>query len=165
MTQKTLTYRFVLSDREIASAWLREYFRRPGWRAWRVIGGPCFIGIGIVLTQSAELFMRGIGLATIGLGLWYAAKPFIGARLISQDRRRRGLSDLEIEVRLGRDGLRIDDGRVRKEIPWSDVVRAGASSEYIWYELRGGSRATIPLRVVEDREALRTKLAAHCRWE
>lgn len=163
--KQTLTYRFVLSDDEVGRAWLREYYRRPGWRLWRVIGGPCFVGLGIVMATSGELLTRGVGIATIAMGIWYAVKPLVGARAVVSSRRRRGLSDREIEVRLHRDGVRIDDGQVRKELAWSDVRRAGEGSEYFWYEVGHGSRATIPKRVVDDPDALRDKLRAHTEFE
>lgn len=163
--KKALTYRFVLSDDEVGRAWLREYYRRPGWRLWRVIGGPCFVGLGVAMATSSELLSRGVGIATIVMGVWYAAKPLIGARAVVASRRKRGLSDREIEVRLDKGGVRIDDGQVRKELAWSDVRRAGEGSEYFWYEVGRGNRATIPKRVVDDADALREKLAEHTEFE
>ena len=163
-TKKTLTYRFVLSDEEFAGAWLREYYRRPGWRIWRVIGGPCFIALGAALCRSADLVTMTVGMASVALGIWYALKPWIAMRAVTAQRRKSGRSDLDLEVRLHRDGIRIDDSKVRTEIPWSEVVRAGSAKTYVWYELAGGNRATIPLRVVEDLGALEAKLRAHTTW-
>jgi len=161
---RTLTYRFVLSDEEFGRAWLREYYRRPGWRAWRIIGGPCFVALGIAMSRSAESFTVGMGIASVVLGLWYVVKPWIAMRATVAQRRKGGRSGVEIELRLHREGIRIDDGKVRKEIPWEDILTSGMASEYVWYELAGGNRATIPLRVVDDIDALREKLAAHTRW-
>jgi len=161
----TLTYRFVLSDDEFGTAWLREYYRRPGWKTWRFIGGPCFIALGMSMSTSSELLTKGVGLATALMGVWYALKPFLARRLLTKQRRRSGHSDVELELRLDRAGVRIDDGKVRKQIPWSDVVRAGESKAYVWYELKGGSRATIPRRVIDDFDALRTKLTENTSWE
>ncbi|MBX3275049.1 MAG: hypothetical protein KF729_32590 [Sandaracinaceae bacterium] len=163
--ERGLAYRFALSDDEYARAWLREYYRRPGWRVWRVVGGPCFILLGLGLTRSEELVSRIVGGAAIVMGLWYALKPLLGARMLRDRRAKSGRAKVELEVRVGPSGIRIDDGTVKQEIAWPDVVRAGASKEYVWYELRGGSRATIPLRVVEDPIALRELLRAHTRWE
>ena len=160
-----LSYRFALSDDEYARAWLREYYRRPGWRVWRVVGGPCFILLGLGLTRSEELVSRIVGGAAIVMGLWYALKPLLGARLLRDQRARTGRAHVELEVRLDASGIRIDDGKVKQQIAWPDVVRAGASKEYVWYELRGGSRATIPLRVVDEPGALRELLRVHTRWE
>lgn len=163
--QGVLRYRFVLSDEEFARAWLREYYRRPGWRAWRIVGGPCFVALGLAMMRGEELFSRAVGTAAIVLGLWYGLKPLLAARMLRAERRRSGRSDVELEVRVHAGGVRIDDGAVKKELPWSEIVRAGASKEYVWYELRGGSRATIPLRVVDDPEALYATLRAHTAWE
>ncbi len=162
---RTLTYRFVLSDDEFGSAWLREYYRRPGWRSWRIIGGPVFMALGIAMSSSAELLTRGVGVATAVMGVWYALKPLIARRLLTAQRRKSGHSDVELELRIDRDGIRIDDGRVRKQISWGDVVRAGESRDYVWYELGGGSRATIPRRVIDDLDALRAKLTENTAWE
>lgn len=164
MPKQTLSYRFVLSDEEFGSMWLREYYRRPGWRAWRVIGGPCFIALGIAMARGSDLFTTGMGIVSIVFGLWYSVRPFIAMKAMVGQRRRDGRSGIEIELRLHRDGVRISDGKAIKEIPWENIVRSGESERYFWYELKGGSRATIPVRVVEDRDALREKLAAHSEW-
>jgi len=163
--RQTLTYRFVLSDEEFGSAWLREYYRRPGWKTWRVIGGPCFFALGLAMSTSGELLTKGVGIATALLGVWYGVKPFLARRLLTAQRRKAGHSDLQLELRLNREGIRIDDGNVRKQIPWSDVVRAGESKDYVWYELSGGSRATIPRRVIDDLDALRDELRENASWE
>ncbi|MCB9595610.1 MAG: hypothetical protein H6719_23010 [Sandaracinaceae bacterium] len=160
-----LSYRFTLSDDEFARAWLREYYRRPGWKTWRIIGGPCFIALGLTMMRNEGLLSQGMGIAALVLGLWYALKPLLAARMLREQRAKSGRSHVELEVRLHGEGIRIDDGKVKKEIPWDQVVRAGAAPAYVWYELRGGSRATIPLRVVEDPEALRAKLRAHTAWQ
>ncbi len=164
MAKQTLTYRFVLSDAEFGHMWLREFYRRPGWRIWRVIGGPCFIALGIAMARGTEVLTTGMGVGSIVFGLWYAVRPWIAMKAIVAQRRKRGRSNIELELWLHRDGIRVDDGKVKKEIPWENIVRAGESRSYVWYELAGGSRATIPLRVVGDRDALQEKLAAHTDW-
>jgi len=161
---ETLTYRFVLSDREFGRAWLREFYRRPGWRLWRVIGGPFFIALGLGMVRSSDLFTAGAGLVSIVFGAWYLVRPWIAMKAMVARRQRGGRSDVELELRLHRDGIRIDDGRVKKELPWEDIVSSGRGPTYVWYELGGGSRATIPLRVVDDQDALRRILAAHTDW-
>lgn len=160
----TLTYRFVLSDGEFGRAWLREYYRRPGWRAWRVIGGPCFVALGIAMSRSAERFTMGMGIVSIVFGIFYLVRPWIAMKAMVAHRKKGGRSGVEIELRLHRDGIGIDDGKVRKEIPWGDIIASGETSEYVWYELAGGNRATIPLRVVSDIDALRATLGAHTKW-
>ncbi|MCA9607589.1 MAG: hypothetical protein KC619_18405 [Myxococcales bacterium] len=160
-----LTYRFVLSDDEFARAWLREYYRRPGWRTWRIIGGPIFIALGLTMMRNDALLSRGMGILAIVMGLWYALKPLLAARMLRDQRRKSGRSDVELEVRIHANGIRIDDGKVKKELAWEDVTRAGATKDYVWYELRGGNRATIPLRVVDDPPALRAEMRRHTTWE
>lgn len=144
--------------------WLREYYRRPGFRSWRVIGGPCFIALGIAMARGTELFTTAMGVVSIVFGLWYSIRPWIAMKATVAQRRDSGRSGVEIELRFHRGGVRIDDGKVKKEIPWEDIVRSGRGKGYFWYELKGGSRATVPLRVVEDPDALRDRLAAHSEW-
>ncbi|HHH28411.1 MAG TPA: hypothetical protein ENK57_08710, partial [Polyangiaceae bacterium] len=132
MSRDALTYRFVLSDEEFGRAWLREYYRRPGWRAWRVIGGPCFTALGIAMSMSAEALTKWVGIATIVLGLWTTLKPFIARRMLTKQREAAGHSGVEIELRLDDEGIRIDDGRVRKQLEWAGIVRAGETADYFW---------------------------------
>ena len=164
MGKRTLTYRFTLTDDEYGRMWLREYYRRPGWRVWRVIGGPCFVLLGLAMVRGSELFTMGMGVVSIVFGLWYAVRPWIAMKAMVEERRRRGGGRSEIEVRLHRDGVRVDDGKAKREIPWEDIVRSGEGPGYVWYELKGGSRATIPERVVDDGDALREKLREHTDW-
>lgn len=159
-----LVYRFTLSDEEFGRAWLREYYRRPGWRVTRVLGGPLVIGLGVFMVRSADLFTRAIGVAAMVLGLWYGLKPLLAAHLMKRRRRESGRSEVELEVTLSDQGLRIDDGKVRTELGWDEVRSAGRGDGYVWYELRGGSRATIPSRAVDDREALERMLREHTEW-
>src|SRR5690349_3825934 len=93
-----LVYRFRLSDREIARAWLTEYFRRPGWRAWRVIGGPITFAIGVGMFLSPDVFMRSMGVAGMVLGVWYALKPFLSAWFVTNARRKLRREEVELEV-------------------------------------------------------------------
>ena len=160
----TLTYRFVLSDAEFGRAWLREYYRRPGWRLWRVIGGPCFVALGFAMSRSAEPLTMGMGIASIAFGIFYAVRPWMASKAMVAHRRKGGRSGVEIQLSLHRGGIRIDDGKVQKEIAWEHIASSGETPEYVWYELAGGNRATIPLRVVDDVGALREKLAAHTKW-
>ncbi|MGE0785071.1 MAG: hypothetical protein AB7S26_05230 [Sandaracinaceae bacterium] len=160
-----LTLRYTVSDREFAEAWLREYFRRRGLGVIRVALGPCLMVLGASMVRGEDLFSRAMGIAALLLGAWYAFKPFLGAYLMARQRRRDGRGSVEFEVTLSAKGIRIDDGRVRTEIAWDDVPRAGAADRYAWFELSRGARATIPWRAVEDRDALRAIFERHTRWE
>lgn len=161
----SLTYRFTLSDEEFRRAWLAEYFRRPGWRSLRILGGPAFVGLGVVLLQSEAVFQRVMGVVAVLFGLYYAAKPWLAARALTAQRRRSGRADVELEVTFHPRGVRIDDGKVRTELPWREVTAAGLGRGYVWYEVSGSSRATVPLRVVDDLEALVAMLREHTAWK
>lgn len=159
------TYRFKLSDREFASAWLREYYRRPGVRAWRVLSGPGIFILGALTAARAdELFMRGIGGLAVLLGLWLTAKPFLMVWAMTSRRRRTDRANVEIEVRFDRDGMRVSDGGAQTAFPWTKLSAAGASSDYVWIELASGNRATIPKRAIDDLDALQTLLASRLSW-
>ncbi len=160
----TLTYRFTLSDDEFARAWLREYYRRPGWRVFRVAFGPAVAILGVAMVRGDALFNRAMGIAAILLGAWYALKPFLAARMIRNARHKSGRSDLAIELRLSDRGVRIDDGHKRTDLAWEDVTAAGRGPDYVWYEIGRGARATIPLRAVDDLDALEALLREKTAW-
>jgi len=160
------TYRFQLSDREFASAFVREYYRRPGARVMRVLSGPGLVVLGtIMLMRSGELFMRGVSIVAVLLGAWLVAKPFLMAWSMTSRRRRMNRAATEIEVRFGREGMRVTDGSAKTELPWSKLAAAGLSDDYVWLELATGTRATIPRRAIEDLDALRELLRARVAWK
>lgn len=161
----SLTYRFTLSDAEFRRAWLAEYYRRPGWRSLRVLGGPALVALGVTMVRSDAVFQRVMGVVAILFGLYYAAKPLLAARMLTAERRRSGRADLELEVTFHGRGVCIDDGKVRTELPWQEITAAGMGKGYVWYEISGGSRATIPLRVVEDLDALVEVLRERTAWQ
>lgn len=161
----SLTYRFTLSDEEFGGAWLREYYRRPGWRVFRVAGGPALMVFGVsMILRAPDLFSRAMGAAAVLLGLWYATKPLLARRLLTRQRRESGRADAEITVTLEESGLAIEHGGVRTELEWSDVTGAGRGPAYVWYEIGRGARATIPLRVVDDVDALEALLRRKTTW-
>lgn len=161
---RSLTYRFRLTDEEFRRAWLAEYYRRPGWRSIRILGGPMFVGLGVLMLRGEDTFGRVMGVLAILLGVWYAVKPWLGARVMTKQRRESGRADVELAVTFGARGVKIDDGKVQTELSWEDITGAGLGRGYVWYEIRGGSRATVPLRVVDDLDALRETLREHTRW-
>ena len=160
------TYRFQLSDREFASAFVREYYRRPGARVMRVLSGPGLVVLGtIMLMRSGELFMRGVSIVAVLLGAWLVAKPFLMAWSMTSRRRRMNRAAAEIEVRFDREGMRVTDGSAKTELPWSKLAAAGLSDDYVWLELATGTRATIPRRAIDDLDALRELLRARVAWK
>lgn len=160
------TYRFKLSDREFASAWVREYYRRPGARAWRVLSGPALLVLGaIAVARAGETFTRGVAIVAVILGAWLLAKPFLMAWSMTSRRRRSNRAAAEIEVRFDRDGMRVSDGGATSERAWDELTAAGLSDDYVWIELSTGARATIPRRAVEDLDGLRELLSARVKWQ
>lgn len=165
MARRDLSYRFVLSNDEFAHAWIREYYRRPGFRVWRVVGGPIFFGVGVAMSLGrGDLLMRAMGWLTALLGVWYTIKPLLAMWAMRAHRIKSGRADVELQLTLHRDGIRIGDDKVDTEIPWEEVTQAGETRHYVWYELCGGSRGTIPIRVVDDLDALRSLLGERARW-
>lgn len=160
------TYRFQLSDREFASAFVREYYRRPGARVMRVLSGPALVVLGaIMLMRAGELFTRGVSVVAVLLGAWLVAKPFLMAWSMTSRRRRTNRAAAEIEVRFDREGMRVTDGSAKTELPWSKLAAAGLSDDYVWLELATGTRATIPRRAIGDLDALRELLRARVVWK
>lgn len=161
----TLEYSFTLSDEEFGRAWLREYYRRPGWRVLRIAGGPALMLFGAsMIVRAPDLFSRAMGVCAVLLGLWYATKPLLARRLLTRHRRESGRADAEIGLTLSDDGVAIDHAGVRTELDWSDVTAAGRGPDYVWYEIGRGARATIPLRAVDDVDALESLLRRHTAW-
>lgn len=159
-------YRFQLSDREFASAFVREYYRRPGARVMRVLSGPGLIALGtIMLSRAEELFMRGVSIVAVLLGAWLLVKPFLMAWSMTSRRRRGNRAAAEIEVRFDRDGMRVTDGSAKTELPWSKLSAAGLSGAYVWLELASGARATIPRRAIDDLDGLRELLRERVTWK
>lgn len=158
MAKTPQVFRFKLSDREFAMAWLREYFRRPGWRSIRVIGGPLLVAIGVGMRGSSQAFTSVMGIVTIAYGAYYALKPLLYASVLTSQRRRRGRADVEIEVTFDDDGMTVADGKAKNVLPWKRITASGVTGQYVWIELDNGNRATIPRRAIDDLDALRALL-------
>ncbi len=160
-----LAYRFKLSDREFASAWLREYYRRPGLRALRILAGPLVAALGVMMSRSAQPFAHFMAIVTLAFGVWLAVKPLVSAWALTSRRRRANRGDVEIEVRFDRAGMRVADGKSATDIAWERLRAAGLASGYVWIELATGTRATIPLRAVADLDELRELLSSRIEWK
>jgi hypothetical protein len=163
--KRTLRFTFRLGDDEFRRAWLREYYRRPGWRSLRVLGGPGFVVLGLAMASGSDLFMRVMGTVTVLFGVYYALKPWLMVRAITRRRRAAGHHQREFTITVRKKGVQIDDGNVRTELPWAEIDQAGEGPEYVWYQVRGGHRATIPHRALgDDHDALVEMLKANTRW-
>ena len=159
-----LHYRFRIADAEFRRAWLTEYFRRPGWRAARIVMGPGLVVLGASSLRGPAGFNRIMGGVCVALGLYYALKPFLAAWILTKRRRESGQAESEIGVTLDEVGVLIEQREIRTRLDWDGITRAGRGRGYIWYELRGGTRATIPLRAVEDEAMLVAHFEAHTEW-
>lgn len=160
------TFRFTLTDAEYRRAWIREYYRRPGARVLRLLAGPLLAMLGVgMIARAPDLFERGMGVVALLFGLYLVFKPLLLANALVRRRQQSGMADRELEVSLRKEGVRIDDGKVRTNLPWDEVRAAGRGPDYVWYEMKGGSRATIPLRAVEDVEALEALLRDRTEWQ
>ena len=158
-----LTLRFTVGEREFARAWLFEYFRRPGWRVVRVALGPAVIALGVSMLRAGT--SSWLGGAIVVFGLYYALKPLLGVWQAVRQRRALGIAEMEIELVIGRKGVRIDDGKARTQFSWEDIRGAGRGRGYFWYALNGGARATIPDRAVEAPAELEAIFREHTRWQ
>ncbi|MCZ7687425.1 MAG: YcxB family protein [Sandaracinaceae bacterium] len=156
------TYRFELSDREHASAWLREYYRRARFKVLLVSSGPALIVLGAVMLRSPEAFSRTMGALVVLFGVWRIVKPFVLAWATTARRRRQRRGPLE--VRFDRQGMHVDDGSRTTDVPWDRLSAAGEARDYVWLELKSGSRAIIPRRAIDDAEALRELLSTRLEW-
>lgn len=159
-----LTLRFTLTHGELARAWLFEYYRRGLWGVLRLLGGPALVVVGWTLRQSGDGLVAAFGAFAVGYGVYYAVKPLL--HVAFQVRRRvRVRADLvETTVRFGDDGIDVEHGASRTHIGWVDVGGAGRSATYLWFELPGGNRAPLPLRAVDDVEAVIARFREHDVW-
>lgn len=158
-------YRFELSDREFASAWLREYYRRPGLRILRILAGPALVALGAFMVQGSESFSRAMGFVAIAFGVWRVVKPLFMAWAMTSRRRRANRAAATIEVRLDQRGMRVNDGKATTELAWDRLRAAGLTRDYVWLELKSGTRATIPRRAIADLDALRELLSSRLEWQ
>jgi hypothetical protein len=90
------------------------------------------------------------------------AQPVLVVAGVLAGRRKPGTT--RVAVALGDDGIALTrDGKTAR-FSWKDVTAAGQRPTYVWYELRGQHRAPIPLRVVDDVDALTSLLKERTRW-
>lgn len=165
---RRLQYTFRLSDQEFRRAWLAEYYRRPGWRVIRVAAAPALVAMGVSMLRieratNAALYTA-LGWLTIAYGIYYAIKPFLRAHVLVRERQKQNAAARELTLSLDESAMEIDDGRMSVRLTWNEVSAAGRGRDYIWYELRSGQRATIPLRAVQDEEQLVALLSAKAEW-
>lgn len=156
-------FEFDLSDRELARAWVREHFaRQPLVR--RALA-PAFLVLGVVwLARAAEGGQRAMGLLAVAFGAYLILRPFLEASRAV--RLRRAVPRGE-HVHLVFDAVGLTLYRASKSLhfPWKEVTAAGLRDDYVWYEVRGAHRATIPLRVVDQRAEFEAFLRSKTSWK
>ncbi len=144
---------FELTDREFRRAWLAEYYRRPGARAFRLLAGPILFTVGAIVLRDAEGTQgRAFGAIALVYGVHHALRPFLLSALVVRRRRKLGLRKYRLTIDDG--GIAISDGKGTSHVAWSDVTASGRGDGYLWYEVRSSARATIPVRAMPDPEAI-----------
>ena len=144
---------FELTDAEFRQSWLAEYYRRPGFRSFRILLGPVVATIGAMMLRDAhQTSGRAIGAIAVVYGVYHTIRPFLLSMLVVRRRRKLGLR--RYRVTLDETGIEIGDGKGASRIPWKDVSASGLGASYLWYEVRKSARATIPFRAMEDRAAI-----------
>jgi hypothetical protein len=144
---------FELTDREFRRSWLAEYYRRPGFRSFRIFAGPVVFTAGAMMLRDAhEPSGRAAGAVALVYGVYHALRPFLLVMLVM--RRRRKLGQRKYRLTIDEGGIAISDGKGSSQIPWKDVSASGLGDGYLWYEVRKSARATIPFRAMADRREL-----------
>lgn len=159
-----MKYEFQLSDQEFSRAWLAEFFRRPGLGLFRVLAGPVFVAVGVQMVRGDELFARGIGVAAILLGVWHVLRPFVLVRAMVGQRRKTGAAESTIRLDVGENGIVVSDGAKETRLGWDAITGAGRGRDYVWFEIRKAARGTIPLRAVDDEQALIETFRSRGKW-
>jgi hypothetical protein len=152
-------FEIELTERELARAFVREDFARAGLA--RLLLAPTLLLLGVVWLATHAGVSRLVGLLEIAYGAFFLVRPFLLARvLVAEQRRLPGAVVLE----LAEEGLTLTRAGRSLQFPWRDVTAAGRRSEYVWYEVRGRTRAPIPLRLVPDLPALEAFLRERTHW-
>jgi hypothetical protein len=161
---KPLELEFQLSDREFERAWIAEYFRRPSG-ALRTLAGPLVAALGLfVATRATDGGGRSAGALLVALGLWQLARAFVLARALVGKRRATGAASRTMRVHLDDAGIAVSDGKKETRVPWDGVTGAGRGGDYVWFEVRGSARGTIPLRAIADPAALESIFRDRGKW-
>jgi len=137
----------LLTPPEMARSWLVEHFRRQGFPPRRTLVGVGITLMGIVLVSRAPSPIAWVALAWGG---FLVLRPFAFAGLLLMGRRRAKSFTVTVEQR----GVDIVGTKGARLVPWSEITAWGLGSDYLWYEIRRSSRATIPFRVMQDRQGV-----------
>jgi len=87
--------------------------------------GPLAIALGVIgLATRADPTGRLVAVLALAYGIFHAARPFLTARRVVADRRRRGGSSRVI-VSLDERGIAVSRDGKSITFPWADVTAAG----------------------------------------
>lgn len=154
-----LEYDVDLTDDELRAAWLTEDRARRSLLRRAIAPVAVVLGLGAIVGDGGS---RVAGFLAVAFGLATVAQPFLAVAGVLAARRKQGPT--AVRVALEDAGIMLTRGGKTARFPWSEVTAAGQRATYVWYELRGQHRAPIPLRVIEDLEALTSLLRARTRW-
>ena len=161
-----LSSEFRLSDAEFRRAWLTEYLRRPGFARLRLFLGPAIALFGArALGAAHDGEGRLVGMLAVAFGVWQVARPWLLVSSMLRRRRQLGSAEQPLVVTLDDAGIAVFDGTRDTRLPWKAVTAAGRGRDYVWFEVRGATRATIPLRAVKDEAGLVDALRTRTAWQ
>lgn len=137
----------ALTPSERARSWLVEHYRRQGNPPVRAVVGLGVMIMGGVLVHRAPTPIAWIALAW---GTFLTVRPLAYAAWLFFARGAPKTFVVTVDER----GVNIAGEKGAALIAWKDVTASGLGADYLWYEVRRASRATIPFRVMHDRAAL-----------
>jgi hypothetical protein len=156
LTDSTYAMSIALTRGEMARSWLVEHYRRQGNPPMRTM-----IAVGITVVGAAMVRRSPAPIAWIALawGLFLLLRPVLFAAFLYLTRGAAKPFVVTVDAR----GVNIAGPKGARLLPWKDVTAFGLGSDYLWYEIRRGPRATIPFRVMTDRDGLEALFRANVR--
>lgn len=146
----------ALTPGERARSWLVEHYRRQGNPPVRTVIGVGILVMGIAMLQRQPTPVAWIALAW---GAFLTLRPIAFAAWLFFVRRETKPFVVTVDGR----GIDIAGEKGARLLPWADITAFGLGTDYLWYEIRRGPRATIPFRVMDDRAELEALFRANVR--
>lgn len=160
-----MRFEFIQTHREFSLAWIGEYYRMGKWGGLRLLGGPAMVYVGWQLrVLRPGHWLAAVGSFAIGYGIYYAVKPLLQVLLLLRRRHKLGGHRTTMVVDVDAEGIVIHSGSAHTTLGWDQIARAGWRSSYLWFELAQSTRAIIPLRSIEDREAIEQLFREQGKW-
>ncbi len=144
----------ALTPAEISRSWLVEHYRRQSRAPIRTL-----VPVGLALVGIVMLVRQPSPIAWVALlwGLFLLLRPITVALRLRFGSGPAKSFDVTVDAR----GVDIVGALGKRLVPWSEITASGLGSDYLWYEIRHGARATIPFRVMIDRPALEALFEEH----